>query len=130
MSFSFIVKEEDVESTLSAAIDSKIAQIPNPAGKAEAEKLASMLPGAISALGVGGKEFSSVSVSGSASDGAASLSLHMTFKRPAATPTVVEEPALNMASEEPAPQRPESVNTSDEGKAFKAPKGPDNPKKP
>lgn len=78
MSFSFGIKEEDVTSTLSAAVDDQISKLIGP-GKDEALSLSLVIPEAIQALSKG-REFSSASVSGSASIQDATLNVFVTFK--------------------------------------------------
>ena len=126
MSFSFSIKEEDISSTLSAAIDDKIKTIPNPKAKQEAEQLASSIPEVVRALN-GDKEFSGVSISGSASDTAASLSVHVQYKQAPATTAAVDE--------EEAPRRMDAAPHEVEGAETpqptpKKPETPAAPKKP
>ena len=84
MSFSFSITEQDIESTLSAAVDDKIVALPDGAGKDEATRLADVIPSTIIALGKHheelGYEFASASVSGSASANDAQLNIFVSFK--------------------------------------------------
>lgn len=83
MSFSFSISEQEIESTLSTAIDEKIAALPDGAGKEEAQRLheADAIASAIKALAPeDGYPFGSASISGSSGSSSAQFSVHVTFK--------------------------------------------------
>lgn len=83
MSFSFSITEPEVESTLSTAIDDKIAALPEGPGKEEAQALhdSGAIADAIRAL-AGDNEFVSASISGSRSPTTSNFSVHI-VTRPA-----------------------------------------------
>lgn len=97
MSFSFTLFEHEIESTLSTAIDQKVAAMEPGNGKDAVELLSPVITKVITQLSKGEVEFSSVYVTGDITDRRAQLNVNVSFKDPN---QVEAQGSLPMASSE------------------------------